>query len=152
MWCHNPACKRGTSPKQARPWKSPFRVVRSCGHDNYVITSPKGGRCNRVHHNRLKPRYQAGAEQPLEQSPDDLETSSEPKSKTEEHIQIHQRAESVELHLPAPARNYEDSSTTNEGGGEHDIRLAGPDEGHLENGQPRHPRAPVWMNDYILDT
>ena len=56
VWLHCPAVPRGCSKKLYRPWKGPYKVIRTIGKTTYHI---KNLHCPRkklyVHFNRLKP-------------------------------------------------------------------------------------------------
>ena len=56
VWLHCPAVPKGCSKKLYRPWKGPFRVLRSIGNTTYHIKDVKSPRKKvYVHFNRLKP-------------------------------------------------------------------------------------------------
>ncbi len=55
VWLHNPARRRGLSPKLSRPWEGPFTVTAKLSDVTFRIQKSARSRPKVVHSNRLKP-------------------------------------------------------------------------------------------------
>jgi hypothetical protein len=54
VWLHNPARKKGVSPKLSRPWEGPFRVIKRLSDVTYRIQKSAKAVPKVVHFDRLK--------------------------------------------------------------------------------------------------
>jgi hypothetical protein len=54
VWLHNPARKKGVSPKLSRPWEGPFRVINRLSDVTYRIQKSVKAVPKVVHFDRLK--------------------------------------------------------------------------------------------------
>jgi hypothetical protein len=54
VWLHNPARKKGVSPKLSRPWEGPFKVVKRLSDVTYRIQKSVKAKPKVVHFDRLK--------------------------------------------------------------------------------------------------
>jgi hypothetical protein len=54
VWLHNPARKKGVSPKLSRPWEGPFKVVKRLSDVTYRIQKSVKTKPKVVHFDRLK--------------------------------------------------------------------------------------------------
>ena len=93
VWLHCPAVPKGCSKKLYRPWKGPFRVLRTIGNTTYHIKDVKSPRKKvYVHFNRLKPY--SGYEQQATNT-----TSCAPHPPTVENPDLNTRSPPVGSHL-----------------------------------------------------
>ncbi|XP_072042736.1 uncharacterized protein [Amphiura filiformis] len=55
VWLHNPARRKGISPKLSRPWEGPFTIINKLSDVTYRIQKSERSAPKVIHSNRLKP-------------------------------------------------------------------------------------------------